>query len=165
MEFVELFLNQEEKIKEMSAMASEIVKEHYDPIIGAAQNDYMIKKFQSVASIKDQLEHGYRYFFFKIDGKNVGFFAFYPKPEQSVMYLSKFYIYKDKRGQGLSHHMIDFIAEETKKAGLKAIELNVNKNNTANLAYAKLGFKIDRTEKNDIGNGFYMDDYVQRLDL
>ncbi|ORX70398.1 N-acetyltransferase GCN5 [Anaeromyces robustus] len=163
MEFKELFINEEEKIKEMSAMASSIVKEHFDPIIGSAQNDYMIKKFQTVESIKDQLEHGYRYFFVKKNSENIGFLAFYPKSE--VMYMSKFYLYKDQRGKGYSHKMLDFIIEETKKLGLKSIELNVNRNNSACFAYEKLGFKVARTEKNDIGSGFFMDDYVYKYDI
>ena len=29
----------------------------------------------------------------------------------------------------------------------------------------KLGFRIIRSEKNDIGNGFFMDDYVCRLEV
>jgi len=164
MDFVQLLPGQEDKIQEMSTMASTIVKEHYDPIIGPAQNDYMIKKFQSVESIREQLEHGYRYYFAKINGKNVGFCAFYPK-DKEIMYLSKFYIYKDQRGQGYSRIMSNFIAEETRKEGLKAIELNVNKNNTSVPIYKKLGYREVRTEKNPIGNGFYMDDYILRLDV
>jgi len=33
------------------------------------------------------------------------------------------------------------------------------------LIYEKLGFKILRSEKNDIGQGYYMDDYVYRLEF
>lgn len=76
------------------------------------------------------------------------------------MYLSKFYLYKQERGKGYAHEMLSFIMDETKKAGLDGIELNVNKHNSACRAYDRLGFEIIRSEKNDIGNGFYMDDYV-----
>jgi hypothetical protein len=31
--------------------------------------------------------------------------------------------------------------------------------------YKKLGFHVIREEMNDIGNGYYMDDYVLRMDL
>ena len=59
--------------------------------------------------------------------------------------------------------MLDFVISEAKKDGLSSIELNVNRNNSAIYAYEKLGFRIIRTEKNDIGSGFYMDDYVYAL--
>ena len=163
MVFERLLLSDEEKIREMSDMATEIVREHFDPLIGKAQNDYMIARFQTPAAIRDQLEHGYRYYFVKEDGRNLGFLAFYPKDH--CMYLSKFYLYKEERGKGISREMLGFVIQKTQEAGLSSIELNVNRHNSAIYAYEKLGFKIIREEKNDIGQGFYMDDYVFCLEV
>ena len=161
--FIKLHREDDDAIAEMSQIATSIVKEHFDPLIGSQQNDYMISLFQTKDAIKEQLENGYQYYFVQNEDKIVGFIAFYPK--QTVMYLSKFYLYKDQRKKGYSHQMLDFIIEQTKKMGFNAIELNVNKHNSACEAYDHLGFKIIRSEKNDIGNGYYMDDYVYRLDL
>ncbi len=147
----------------MSRMAKEIVKEHFDPLIGPEQNDYMIAMFQTEEAINGQLDHGYQYYFVIDNDKTVGFLAFYPKEE--VMYLSKFYLYKHERGKGYSKQMLTFVEEASREAGKKAIELNVNRGNSACKAYDALGFVIAREEKNDIGNGFYMDDYVYRKDL
>lgn len=153
----------ETEIRMMSDMATAIVREHFDPIIGKAQNDYMIARFQTVEAITEQLSHGYQYYFVKEGEKTIGFLAYYPKDD--VMYLSKFYLYKSERRKGYSREMLQFIVENARKLGLNAIELNVNKNNSAIYAYEKLGFQIARTEKNDIGHGFFMDDYVYRLDI
>ena len=162
MVFIELLPDNEKDIEKMSAMATEIVREHFDPIIGKAQNDYMIALFQTPAAIRDQLEHGYRYYFVKEDDRLIGFLAFYPKEE--VLYLSKLYLYKTERRKGYSREMLDFVKQAATDEGLHAIELNVNRDNDAVYAYEKLGFQVVRTEKNDIGNGFFMDDYVFRLD-
>mgnify|MGYP005808245587 FL=1 len=158
MNFREIDLSNKDHIREMSKMATEIVREHFDPIIGKEQNDYMLERFQSVDAIRSQLKNGYRYFFVSDGERKIGFVAFYPKGRN--MYLSKFYLYKQERGKGHAHEMLSFIMDETKKAGLDGIELNVNKHNSACRAYDSLGFEIIRSEKNDIGNGFYMDDYV-----
>lgn len=163
MDFVKLNSEDQEGIQEMSAMATEIVREHFDPLIGKAQNDYMISLFQTVPAITDQLKHGYQYYFVNDGSKRIGFLAFYPKKD--TMYLSKFYLYRSERGHGYSKKMLQFVIDCTRAAGLKAIELNVNKHNDACRAYEHLGFTIARSEKNDIGNGFFMDDYVYRLDL
>lgn len=163
MEFEKLNLSDKNAIKEMSAMATEIVREHFDPIIGKAQNDYMIEKFQTEDAISDQLEHGYQYYFVYDAGERIGFLAFYPR--ENAMYLSKLYLYKEKRGKGYSGQMLDFVVENARKAGLSSIELNVNRNNSAIYAYEKLGFKVIRTEKNDIGAGYFMDDYVYSLQI
>ena len=163
LEYIELESGDKAGIAEMSQMATAIVREHFDPLIGKEQNDYMLDMFQTESAINKQLEDGYRYFFVRNECRDLGFIAFYPK--QDTMYLSKFYLYKAERGKGHACKMLDFVIENAKKAGLHSIELNVNKNNSACRVYESLGFKIVRSEKNDIGNGFYMDDHVYRLEF
>ncbi len=164
MEFIQVKADDREAVNKLSAVASEIVKEHYNPILGAEQNDYMIEKFQSPGAILEQLSHGYRYYLAEEDGCTAGFMGFYPR--EDVMYLSKLYLYKDKRGRGYSRKMVEFIASAARAEGLPAIELNVNRFNSGSIAaYEALGFVRVREEKNDIGHGFCMDDYVYRLEI
>ncbi|OUQ17004.1 hypothetical protein B5E84_11140 [Lachnoclostridium sp. An14] len=147
-------------IEALSAFASHIVKEHFDPIIGAAQNDYMIARFQTVSAIQGQISSGYRYYLAEDeDGTMEGFLAFYPR--DGKMYLSKFYVDSRARGRGIAREMFRFLLEETKKEGLPSIFLNVNRDNeTVIRIYEHLGFRKVRKEKNDIGGGFVMDDFV-----
>lgn len=161
--FSMLRADETERIAEMSRMATEILREHYDPIVGKLQNDYMLDKFQSVKAIGEQLGNGYRYYFVRCDGRNVGFMAFYPR--QKAMYLSKLYLYKDERGKGFSRQMIAFVAEEARRENLCAVELNVNKHNPSISVYESLGFRHLRAEKIDIGHGYFMDDFVMRLEI
>ncbi len=159
MKFIRISDRDAGAVRELSALASSIVKEHFDPIIGSAQNDYMIQKYQSVSAIQEQLDHGYRYYFVCGDhGERLGFLAFYMRGTE--LYLSKFYLLKTQRGKGLSRQMMDFVLNEAQKAGAKSVTLNVNRNNDARYAYEKLHFRKIREEKNDIGNGFFMDDFV-----
>ncbi len=159
MNYEKISASDTDSIKELSDMATEIVKEHFDSIIGAAQNEYMIRRFQSVSAITEQLEHDYQYYFVSdIAEKKVGFLAFYPRGNE--LYLSKFYLQKAQRGKGIARDMLQFVIQRAQEDGLSSITLNVNKNNSAVLAYEKLGFKKIREEKNDIGNGFFMDDFV-----
>ena len=154
----------EQEIKEMSEMATEILRDYYDPIIGKAQNDYMLDMFQSADAIRNQLDHGYRYFFVRDDDrKDLRFFAFYPRG--NALYLSKFYLYKDQRGKGYARPILEFLKAQAKELDRNRIELNVNRNNDTRFIYEKLGFTVAREEKNDIGNGFYMDDYVYAIDF
>lgn len=163
LEFEKLTAGDTVRIAQMSELASAIVKEYYDPLLGAAQNDYMIEMFQSAASIAQQLDEGKQYYFVQYSGEDIGFFCFYPHDD--AMYLSKLYLRADMRGKGFARPILELIGEESKKVGLNAIELNVNKNNQTKFIYEKLGFVRVRSEKNDIGSGYYMDDYVYRLEL
>ncbi|MCH5178195.1 MAG: GNAT family N-acetyltransferase [Prevotellaceae bacterium] len=163
MDFILLDSKNTEAVKKMSAMATNIVREHYDPILGTEQNDYMLKKFQSEHAILQQIADGYRYYFIQINGNNIGFIAIIPHSD--CMYLSKLYLYKHERGKGYSRQIIGFIAAQAQEIGLHAIELNVNRFNPSIRSYEALGFQRVRAEKNDIGNGYFMDDYVYRLTL
>lgn len=156
--FEKLEIGNKQSVQEMSKLATSIVREHFDPLIGEAQNDYMISLFQTVDAISEQLNKGYQYYFVMDGQETVGFLAFYPK--ESFCYLSKFYLYKDFRGQGISKQMLDFVIENAREKQLESVQLNVNRNNMAVTVYKSLGFSIIREEKNDIGNGFFMDDYV-----
>lgn len=162
-------------IQQMGQLSSSIVKEHFDPIIGAAQNDYMIDRFNTAEAVSDQIRnHGYRYFFVcdpqasasaDATQRHVGFLAFYPR-EEGELYLSKFYLRSDCRGRGLSRDMCRFVVDQARTLGCNRITLNVNRNNyQAILAYEHLGFRKVRAERNPIGNGFVMDDFVYQLDL
>ena len=149
----------EDEIPILSELATSILREHFDPIIGKAQNDYMLEKFQSISAIKEQFKRGYLYYWVKYENKNVGFLGFYPI--ENKLYLSKFYLLKEYRGKKISRNMFEFLVNYAKDRKLISIYLNVNKyNDLATNVYKHLGFVIIREEKNDIGNGFYMDDYV-----
>lgn len=152
------------EIEELSRVATEIVRKHYDPILGTKQNDYMLEKFQSVAAIREQLEHGYTYCFVRNEGKVAGFLGFYPA--QGMMYLSKLYLYEEQRGQKIGRKMIEYLKERSRALGLSSIFLNVNKYNYESIAaYKAMGFVKIRDEVNDIGHGYVMDDYVFQLDF
>lgn len=155
---------QGDEIDALSALATEIVREHFDPLVGVAQNSYMLARFQTPDAIRGQIRDGYRYYWVRFDGRRVGFFAFYPRAGKT--YLSKFYVHKDFRGRGLSREMLAFVEEETRRSGLSAIFLNVNRGNADVIAiYRRLGFYLLREEKNDIGGGFFMDDLVLQKDV
>lgn len=153
-----------QEIETLSKTATQIVKQHFDPIIGAAQNNYMIAKFQTPAAIQEQIQQGYQYYWVQVDHENAGFLAFYPR--DGKLYLSKFYLAEAFRGRHLARPMLEFVVGEAKKAQLSTIFLNVNRNNVqAITAYEHLGFGIVCEEQNDIGNGFVMDDYVLEYSL
>ena len=62
--------------------------------------------------------------------------------------------------------MLDFLIDYSKKRGYKSIYLNVNKYNYHSIeVYEHFGFVKIRDEKNDIGKGYYMDDYVYEYNI
>jgi len=163
MDFERLYTNNTLKISKMSSLATKIVRDYYDPIIGEEQNTYMLNKFQTKESIIQQINNGARYYFLKNNTENIGFMSFYPRLDS--MYLSKWYLLKTARNQGFGKECLKFLIQEVRKENLKAIELNVNRFNPTQHIYEHLGFKRIREEKIDVGSGFFMDDFVYRLEV
>lgn len=53
-----------------------IWREHFTPIIGEKQVDYMLDKFQSAPAIAEQIRQGYLYFALMSDNRQIGYTAF-----------------------------------------------------------------------------------------
>ena len=79
MEYIELSPEDKAGICEMSKMATAIVREHFDPLIGKEQNDYMLEKFQTEQAIAEQLKSGYHYFLSARKIEILDFWHFIPK--------------------------------------------------------------------------------------
>lgn len=139
-------------------MAYTIWQEHYVPIIGKPQVDYMLKKFQSVKAIKNQIADGYEYFLLEYRQQYVGYISV--KQEKNTLFLSKIYVLRKYRGKKIGKKALGFIEEKAKQNQLKNIRLTVNKNNSQSInAYQKLGFKNRGPITMDIGQGYVMDDF------
>ncbi len=97
----------------------------------------------------------------------MGFASYSPK--QSGVFdcyrLHKLYVLPNQQGKGTGKLLIDFIIDEIKQAGATILELNVNRHNKALHFYNKIGFTIAREQDIDIGNGYFMNDYVMELQL
>lgn len=154
------FVKTKTQIRRLAELASSIWNEHFPPIIGQEQVDYMVCRFQSESAISKQIRNeGYQYYFIPCDGKNVGYFAIRPDPD--ALFLSKIYILHDYRGRGLARVSFEFIEDQCLLLKLPRIRLTVNRGNARTVdIYRKIGFSIVRTQVVDIGGGFVMDDYV-----
>ena len=77
------------------------------------------------------------------------------------MFLSKLYIAKQYRGRHLAAFLFDFLKNLCRQRNCSAIWLTCNKHNDHSLnVYRHFGFQTIDAQKNDIGNGFFMDDYI-----
>ncbi len=150
------------EINAVADLAKEIWNEYYTPIIGENQVGYMIDKFQSAQAITAQInKENYKYYLIFQALEPSGYIGIQQKCEE--LFLSKFYIQKEKRGNGLGRRAFEFIVTRAKKLGSKFITLTVNKNNTSSIsAYEKLGFRNEGPVVADIGNGYIMDDYLMK---
>ncbi len=153
-------------IETVAFLAHKIWNQHYVPIIGQQQVDYMLDKFQDEEAIKHQIENGHEYFMIEHQKKTCGYLALVPNNDDKKMMISKIYIDSDFRNLNLGSQLMEFSIKEARNRNFYLIWLTVNINNSKSIKwYQKRGFTIKENIKIDIGNGFVMDDYLMELPL
>ena len=148
----------------------------YSSLLSKEQVDYMLEMMYSPASLQKQMEDGSIFIIVYDDKLPVGFAAYaqlteprgHPadKPIDHLTWkLDKIYILSSQQGKGTGKFIINFIVDEIRSKHAKALQLNVNRQNKAKDFYEKLGFTVIKTADFDIGNGYFMNDYVMELAL
>ena len=152
-----------EQIAAVAALARETWTQHYVPIIGAAQVEYMLAKFQSAEAIARQIAaEGYEYDL----APGAGYLALVPDPAEKRLLLSKIYVKATRRGTGLGRTLAAFAEKRCGECGGNELWLTVNRNNLGSIAfYERLGFRKTQRLVTDIGGGFVMDDWRMAKDV
>ena len=149
----------------------------YGHIISQEQIDFMLDWMYSDDSLATQMNIGCEFYIANSNGADIGFCSVSPDDEKveeennstektegvKAHKLNKLYVLPSAHGTGAGKALLNKAIEVAKAAGSSSIFLQVNKHNNAYSFYLKNGFVNEAEFKFDIGNGFYMDDYVMRL--
>jgi N-acetylglutamate synthase-like GNAT family acetyltransferase len=137
----------------------------YGKIISPEQLSYMLDIFYGLDSLRDQMRNqGHQFLILEEPGKDIGF-ASYSAIGQNVYKLHKIYVLPDLQGKGAGKFLLYQVIDNIKIQKAKNLLLNVNRQNVAKHFYEKMGFKVIREEDIDIGRGYFMSDYVMKLEL
>jgi ribosomal protein S18 acetylase RimI-like enzyme len=153
-----------EDIPLIRELCFEVWPQTYAPILSQAKIDYMLEMMYSTSSLQKQMSAGSQFIFVYDDDEPVGFAAFLAKGH-GIYKLDKIYVLPSQQGKGTGKFVIDYIIAEIKKKGATALQLQVNRDNKAKSFYEKLGFVEIDYQDFDIGNGFFMNDYVMEKKL
>ena len=134
----------------------------YKDILSVEQINYMMDMMYAKEVIAREVSEGIHYCFIEADGKIAGFLSW--GLWQAAPYtakLHKLYLLPDMQGQGIGSKAIEMVKEQARSTGVRRLRLNVNRQNAnAIKCYSKNAFTMVQMENNDIGNGFFMTDYV-----
>ncbi|MGY6274044.1 GNAT family N-acetyltransferase [Methylomonas sp. MgM2] len=155
-----------DEINVVAALAREIWTQHFTPIIGAAQVDYMLRNFQSAGAIQSQISGGGEYYLASIEHLSVGYMSLIPDSEKNEMMISKIYLKRSARGVGIGKSLLDFAEQKCVKDKIGRLWLTVNRFNAGSISwYQYRGFDIVDEVKKDIGDGFFMDDFIMEKSI
>jgi ribosomal protein S18 acetylase RimI-like enzyme len=154
----------ERQIAIIESLAREIWAEHFIPIIGKGQVDYMLEKFQSSQAVREQIASGTLYFLLEEGNDCIGYIAVQPREDE--LFLSKIYVQSSRRAQGYGKEAMQFVERLARERSDRKITLTVNKNNAGAIrVYEKMGYRNVGSLVQDIGSGFVMDDYIMEKNL
>lgn len=96
----------------------------------------------------------------------VGYTGGHVEADTNRFFISKIYLLKEHRGEGLCSATIRFYEQLARERGLDALYLTVNKRNEMGIrAYKAKGFETIDAVETDIGGGYIMDDYIMEKKL
>lgn len=154
---IELKPASEKDIPLIRQLAHEIWWRHYPPIIGAKQVEYMLDMFYSEDSLRSMMSRKHQYFLIQDKDEPIGFISII-KERPGIFFLHKFYLLMSRWRKGIGTKVLKKIIQEFQP---KEIRLTVNRQNYKAINfYFKNKFVIAKVEDFNIGNGFYMNDFV-----
>lgn len=148
----------DENISSIQTMADEIWRDHYPEIIGMEQVEYMLGRFYSRDGMLQQMRDGQQFYRVMLDGQPKGFLAIEARGEGNY-FLNKLYIDTREQGRGLGQAIWQNVL--LLLSDLREMRLQVNRQNYKAINfYFKVGFVIERVADFDIGDGYFMNDFV-----
>lgn len=153
-------------INTIGFLAYQIWPATYKDILTLDQLQYMLNLIYSPSSLRKQMTISQHQFLIsEIDEEPVGFASYSKIDEPSTYKLQKLYVRTDIQGKGLGKTLLEYVEEAVKEAGAKNLHLNVNRHNKARFFYEKMGYKVIKEEDVDIGNGYFMNDFVMEKNV
>lgn len=151
----------EEDLATIKKLAEQTWPTAYSDIISQEQIVFMLDKMYNQGELLGQLRDGHTFLIASELKEDVGFAGFSVVDSENHVYkLHKLYVLPKMHGKGVGKILMNEVVDQIKVQGAKFLQLNVNRNNKAKDFYEKAGFKIKETVDLDIGNGFFMNDYV-----
>ena len=150
-----------EDISTIQDIAYKTWPDTYKNILSHEQLSYMLNMFYHKDVLQKQFEDNSFSFIISLTNNTSAGFAAYSLISSDGQYkLHKLYILPEYQSKGIGKFMLDFILSDLKNKNAKRLTLNVNRKNKAIPFYLSRNFKIIKKEDNDIGNGYFMNDYV-----
>ncbi len=153
-----------EDIPVIQEIAQQTWSATYGKILGRVQIAYMLDLMYSSETLEKQLFEGQTFLMAEVDNVPIGFASF-RVIKGDVYKLDKLYVLPTMQKGGAGKKLLQEVIKRIITIGGKELQLQVNRKNNAVGFYEKMGFVTIRQEDFNIGDGYYMNDYIMSLVL
>ncbi len=152
-----------QNVDAIAALAREIWYEHYPSIISNEQIEYMLQLMYAPSKLTEQMQRGCVFTMAYSNNDFIGYIA--TEIEHNTnLFIHKFYIHKSARSSGVGEQLLNYTLANN--PATTAVDLVVNRKNYKSINfYFKQGFTIIDAFDNNIGGGYYMNDFKMRLKI
>ncbi|RHJ87785.1 GNAT family N-acetyltransferase [Parabacteroides sp. AM08-6] len=151
----------------INKLASKIWEPTYGSILSREQLDYMFDMMYAPENLLKQInELHHQFFIIYADGEPSGYLSI-ETVDRDLYEFQKIYSLPALHGTGIGRYIIEQGIEYLKSIHPEpfTVELNVNRQNPAVGFYKHMGFHEHATRDFHIGDGYYMNDYIMRMDV
>lgn len=156
------------ELKTVQDLAWKIFPATYADLIPAEQIPYMMRLMYDDSVLRREFADGMKFAVIWNGASPIGYVSWHMAELDGCpfMRLEKLYLDFAWHGRSIGNMGINHVLDAARNAGASFVTLNVNKGNLrAQKAYCRAGFYRWRSEKEELGNGFFKDDYIMRCDL
>ncbi len=147
-------VDEEKEFKTIEMMAGIIWPTYYKNILPREEIAYILKEYLSADAIKNATRQGHTFVIMYEDDIRIGFMSY--KFERNYIFISNLYILPQYRDKNVGKASIDYLDQFN-----LPLEIHVNENNTLSIdTLTHLGFHVNETIKENIGNGYINNDVV-----
>ncbi|MBI1187908.1 MAG: GNAT family N-acetyltransferase [Alphaproteobacteria bacterium] len=144
------------------ALARSVWHAHYDPMIGAAQVEYMLARRFTDEALRLYLEADDRWFeMLRVGDADAGYCSYALSPAPGELKLEQLYVLPSLHGRGFGALMLRQVEVRARTLSCDMVVLQVAKRNAGSIAfYERAGYSIREPILIEIGDGYVMDDWV-----
>lgn len=148
----------EKDIPVISGLADRIWRRHYVPVIGLKQVEYMLGTMYASESVRKQMKDQQNFTIVLDNNTPIGYMSVSTKDGKNY-FLHKLYVEVSEQRKGTGAQLLKHLLDSHQ--ALETIELTVNRQNYKAINfYFKHGFVIKEVADFDIGNGYFMNDFI-----
>jgi ribosomal protein S18 acetylase RimI-like enzyme len=136
----------------------------YGALLSKEQLEYMLGMMYSETSLQEQMNKGHQFFMVELDKQSFGFASVSAEGDRSFK-LNKLYVTPITQKTGAGKALLDEVINYARQNNGTRLFLQVKRDNNAKGFYEKQGFIITGELDLDIGNGYFMNDYIMELAL
>ena len=129
-------------IPTINRLANEIWVPTYKEYLPLLQITLMLEELFSPGALHQQMSDGHIFKLVSFAGVEFGFASYSETSRKGIYKLHRLYLHPKSHNLGFGRKLLKTVEKEIIAKGGRSLELNVNRSNSANMFYFKMGYHV-----------------------